>query len=95
MDRGLFYEVLQSGAGGGTYVDYKKEAFLTTGEPPVDAPMTLIHKDLTLAGELAEHLGIRIPGAEANAAVLADAIAHGQGNLDLSRVGIALSSDPV
>lgn len=91
VDRGLFYEVLQAGAGGGAYVDYKKDAFLAAEEPPVDAPVTLIHKDLTLAGELAEHLGIRLPGAAANAAVLAEAIALGRGNADLSRVGIALA----
>lgn len=94
VDRTLFYEVLQASAGGGAYVDYKKDAFLATGEPPVDAPVTLIHKDLTLAGELAEQLGIRLPGAAANAAVLAEAIARGHGGVDLSRVGIALESDP-
>ena len=95
VDRRLFYDVLQSGAGGGTYVDYKKEAFLAPGEPLVDAPVTLIHKDLTLAGELAAHLGVRIPGAAANAAVLAEAIGRGLGSRDLSRVGLALSDNPV
>ncbi|HEU4849427.1 MAG TPA: NAD-binding protein, partial [Terrimesophilobacter sp.] len=93
VDRSLFYEVLQAGAGGGAYVDYKKDAFLAAGDPPVDAPVTLIHKDLTLAAELADQLGIRLPGAAANAGVLADAIARGHGNLDLSRIGIALEAD--
>jgi 3-hydroxyisobutyrate dehydrogenase/2-hydroxy-3-oxopropionate reductase len=93
VDRSLFYEVLQAGAGGGAYVDYKKHAFLSADDPPVDAPVTLIHKDLTLAAELAEQLGIRLPGAAADASVLADAIAHGHGNLDLSRIGIALDVD--
>lgn len=94
VDRSLFYEVLQAGAGGGAYVDYKKDAFLAAGDPPVDAPVTLIHKDLTLAAELAQQLGIRLPGAGANASVLAEAIAHGHGNLDLSRIGIALDAGP-
>jgi 3-hydroxyisobutyrate dehydrogenase-like beta-hydroxyacid dehydrogenase len=94
VDRNLFYEVLQASAGGGTYVDYKKDAFLAVAEPPVDAPVTLIHKDLTLAGELAERLGIRLPGAAADAAVLAEAIARGHGGVDLSRIGLALESDP-
>lgn len=94
VDPGLFYTVLQAGAGGGTYVNYKKDAFLATEEPPVDAPVTLIHKDLMLARELAEQLGICLPGATANAAVLADAIAHGHGGVDLARVGIALADTP-
>ena len=94
VDRGLFYNVLQAGAGGGTYVDYKKDAFLAAEEPPVDAPVTLIHKDLTLAGELAAQLGIRLPGAAANAAVLAEAIARGHGGVDLCRIGMALEAEP-
>lgn len=93
VDRSLFYEVLQAGAGGGAYVDYKKDAFLSTDEPPVDAPVTLIHKDLTLAAELATDLGLRLPGAAANAAVLAEAISRGHGNLDLSRVGVVLDAE--
>lgn len=89
IDRHLFYEVLQSSAGGGAYADYKKAAFLSTDEPPVDAPITLIHKDLNLAIELAHQLGLKLPGALSNVDTLADAIANGDGNRDLSRIGAA------
>jgi 3-hydroxyisobutyrate dehydrogenase-like beta-hydroxyacid dehydrogenase len=90
VDRELFYEVLRAGAGGGNFVEYKREAFLNPGATGVDAPVTIIHKDLHLAEELAASLGIDLPGTRANAAVLDRAIALGFAASDMSDLAAAL-----
>lgn len=94
IEREQFYELLRAGAGGGNYVEYKREAFLDPESTPVDAPVSIIHKDLLLAVELAGSLGIELPGAAANVAVLSRAIAAGYADVDLSRVGLVLERTP-
>lgn len=93
IGREQFYELLRAGAGGGNYVEYKRQAFLDPEGTPVDAPVTIIHKDLLLAAELAASVGIQLPGAAANAAVLTRAIEAGCADWDLSRVGVVLDPD--
>lgn len=93
IDREQFYELLRASAGGGNFVEYKRQAFLDPAGTPVDAPVTIIHKDLLLAAELAASVGMELPGAAANAAVLTRAIDAGYADWDLSRVGVVLDPD--
>ncbi len=90
VQRELFYEVLAASAGGGNFVEYKRDAFLNPDSARVDAPVTIIHKDLHLAAELAASLGISLPGTDANIRVLDRAIEIGLADADMSNISRAL-----
>ena len=90
VPRELFYEVLRASAGGGNFVEYKRDAFLNPDSARVDAPVTIIHKDLHLAAELAASLGISLPGTDANIGVLDRAIEIGLADADMSNISRAL-----
>jgi 3-hydroxyisobutyrate dehydrogenase/2-hydroxy-3-oxopropionate reductase len=90
IDAEVFYDVLESSAAGAPYVGYKREAFLHPETTAVAAPVSLIRKDLGLALDLATSHGLRMPAVEACAEVLEGAVAAGDGELDMSRVGLEI-----
>ena len=94
VDRDLFYSILSAGAAGGTYVDYKREAFLHPESAHVDAPVAIIAKDLALALRLAQELGVSLPAAAAASQVAQLAAEAGWAQSDLSHVTDVLTQNP-
>ncbi|WP_433281568.1 NAD(P)-binding domain-containing protein [Pseudonocardia xinjiangensis] len=90
LDTTVFYEVLSTSAAGAPYVGYKSDAFLSPAETAVSAPVSLIHKDVSLALDLAAEQRLTLPGAEAVVGVLDQATAAGLGEEDMAQVLAAL-----
>jgi 3-hydroxyisobutyrate dehydrogenase-like beta-hydroxyacid dehydrogenase len=90
LDGHVFYDVLRTSAAGAPFVAYKEEAFLAPERAPVAAPVSLIRKDVRLALDLARAAHLALPGAQAVAAVLDDAVAAGLGERDMAHVLTAL-----
>jgi 3-hydroxyisobutyrate dehydrogenase/2-hydroxy-3-oxopropionate reductase len=86
VDRRLAYDVLAASAAGAPYVGYKRAAFLDPDGTPVAFSLDLAAKDLGLIADLAVAVGIRLPQAATDLAVIrAAAAAHG-GDRDFSTV---------
>ncbi|WP_433559602.1 NAD(P)-binding domain-containing protein [Pseudonocardia xinjiangensis] len=90
LDTAVFYEVLSTSAAGAPYVGYKSDAFLSPAETAVSAPVSLIHKDVSLALDLAAEQRLTLPGSEAVVGVLDQATAAGLGEEDMAQVLAAL-----
>ncbi|GAA3065433.1 hypothetical protein GCM10010464_32220 [Pseudonocardia yunnanensis] len=90
LDTAVFYEVLSTSAAGAPYVGYKSDAFLAPAETAVSAPVSLIHKDVSLALDLAAEQRLTLPGSEAVVGVLGQATAAGLGEADMAEVLAAL-----
>jgi 3-hydroxyisobutyrate dehydrogenase-like beta-hydroxyacid dehydrogenase len=93
----VFYGVLEESAAAAPYVKYKRESFLDPEGAAVSATISIMHKDLGLAGQLARQHGLNLPGLDASAAVLAQAVQAGEAELDMSavsRVVARLGDDP-
>lgn len=90
LDGKVFYEVLRTSAAGAPYVGYKSDAFLAPGETAVSAPVSLIHKDVRLALDLAGEQRLTLPAAEAVVRVLDEATGAGLGEADMAQVLAAL-----
>ena len=92
------YDVLAGGALASPFVLYKRGAFLNPETEPVAFTTTLMRKDLALAQELADALGVRIPAAAAAATVLEEALNSGLADADMASVigllGPATSGKP-
>ena len=89
--RELAYDVLAASAVGAPYVGYKRAAFLEPDATPVAFALDLAAKDLRLIGELAESVGLDLPQASTDLAVIeAATTAHG-GDRDFSSIAGYLS----
>jgi len=86
IDRALAYDVLAASAVGAPYVGYKRAAFLEPETAPVAFSLDLAAKDLRLIAALAAELGIPVPQAASNLAVIAAAAAADRGDRDFSAV---------
>jgi 3-hydroxyisobutyrate dehydrogenase-like beta-hydroxyacid dehydrogenase len=91
IDREAAYDVLAVSAVGAPYVAYKRAAFLEPEATPVAFALDLAAKDLRLIEELATTVGLDMPQAEANLAVIEAAIAAGDGDQDFASVAGYLS----
>jgi 3-hydroxyisobutyrate dehydrogenase-like beta-hydroxyacid dehydrogenase len=78
------YEVFAASAVTAPFVLYKQESFRKPGDTPVAFSLDLVAKDLDLIRALAARVGARVDQAAANRQVVADAVAAGYGELDLS-----------
>ena len=92
IERARAYEVFANSAIAAPFVHYRQEAFLKPGEVPVAFRMVLARKDLDLALELAGRVGAALPQGELNRAVIAEAVAAGFGDHDMSAVAQHLRS---
>ncbi|MCA1570220.1 MAG: NAD(P)-dependent oxidoreductase [Chloroflexi bacterium] len=86
IDRTLAYDVLASSAAGAPYLDYKRESFVSPDEAPLGFSLDLAAKDLRLITEMADGLGVAMPQAHANQALIAEASAHLGADRDFSAV---------
>jgi 3-hydroxyisobutyrate dehydrogenase/2-hydroxy-3-oxopropionate reductase len=86
IDRSAAYDVLAASAVGAPYVGYKRAAFLDPEGTPVAFSLDLAAKDLRLITAFAESLGLVVPQATVNLAVIRSASADGRGGNDFSTV---------
>ena len=78
--------VLAASAAGAPYLGYKRAAFVDPTGTPVAFPLDLAEKDLRLITELAGALGVPVPQATANLALVRAASSGGRGGRDFSTV---------
>lgn len=88
--RELAYDVIAAGAAGAPFVGYKRAAFLDPDATPVGFALDLAAKDLGLIADLAAELGLRMPQAETDLAMIQAASAGGRGGRDFSTVAAEL-----
>jgi 3-hydroxyisobutyrate dehydrogenase-like beta-hydroxyacid dehydrogenase len=86
IDRVAAYQVLAASAAGAPYLGYKKAAFLDPARTPVAFSLDLAEKDLRLIAGLAASLGLSLPQAETNLAMVRTASSGGRGGDDFSSV---------
>jgi 3-hydroxyisobutyrate dehydrogenase-like beta-hydroxyacid dehydrogenase len=90
IDRGLAYDVIAAGAAGAPYVGYKRAAFVEPEATPVAFSLDLTEKDLGLIAAFAESLGVAMPQAAVNRAVVREASSGGRGGNDFANVAAEL-----
>lgn len=73
IDRAAAYDVLAASAVGAPFVGYKREAFLDPDGAPTAFSLDLAAKDLRLITGFAEAVGLPMPQAEANLALIGEA----------------------
>jgi 3-hydroxyisobutyrate dehydrogenase/2-hydroxy-3-oxopropionate reductase len=86
IDRAVAYDVLATSAVGAPFVGYKRAAFVEPEATPVGFALDLAAKDLRLIGELAGSLGLDLPQASADLAVIEAATAAQGGDRDFASV---------
>ena len=86
IDRSAAYDVFAASAIGAPYVGYKRGAFLDPDGTPVAFSLDLAEKDLRLITALAASLGVPVPQADANLALIRTASTGGRGGHDFSTV---------
>jgi 3-hydroxyisobutyrate dehydrogenase-like beta-hydroxyacid dehydrogenase len=91
IDPAVAYDVLAASVVGSAYVGYKRAAFLEPEATPVAFALDLAAKDLRLIGDLAGDLGLELPQAAVDLAVIEAAAAARGGDRDFSTVAGYLS----
>jgi 3-hydroxyisobutyrate dehydrogenase/2-hydroxy-3-oxopropionate reductase len=86
IERERAYDVLVASAIGAPYVGYKRAAFIDPDGTPIAFSADLAAKDLRLIAELADAVGLPLPQATTNLAVIDAVITAGGGGRDLSAV---------
>jgi len=86
LDRETVYDVFEASAVAAPYVKYKRDAFLTPGEVPVAFSLGLSAKDSELIHDLAQQVGARMDQGEAVRRLVAEAVAAGLAERDISEV---------
>jgi 3-hydroxyisobutyrate dehydrogenase/2-hydroxy-3-oxopropionate reductase len=92
IDRAAAYDVIAASAAGAPFVGYKRAAFLEPESTPVAFSLDLTEKDLGLIAAYAESLGVPMPQAAVNRAVVRQASSNGRGGNDLASVASELRS---
>jgi 3-hydroxyisobutyrate dehydrogenase len=82
----MFVEVMQSSMGRSPLLDVKAPMLLK-GEYPPSFPLRLLHKDLTLALELAKQLGVSLPAGTAAHQPYDTVLRTAKDDVDYSAVG--------
>ncbi len=90
IERLAAYQVLAASAAGAPYLGYKKAAFVDPEHTPVAFSLDLAAKDLRLITALAASLGLDLPQAETNLAMIREAASDGRGDEDFATVAGAL-----
>jgi 3-hydroxyisobutyrate dehydrogenase/2-hydroxy-3-oxopropionate reductase len=90
VPRELAYDVFAASAVGAPFVQYKREAFVHPEGAPAAFILDLVAKDMDLAGSLARDVGARMDQLAANRRVVAEALAAGLGQQDMSALAVML-----
>lgn len=86
VPRDRAYDVIAASAAGAPYVGYKRAAFIDPDGTPVAFALDLAAKDLGLIADLAAEVGLAMPQAVVDLAVIRAASAGGRGGRDFSVV---------
>jgi 3-hydroxyisobutyrate dehydrogenase/2-hydroxy-3-oxopropionate reductase len=86
IDRAAAYDVIAASAVGAPFVQYKRGSFVDPARTPVAFSLDLAAKDLRLITALAESLGLQVPQATTNLALVRSASSEGRGGNDFSTV---------
>jgi 3-hydroxyisobutyrate dehydrogenase-like beta-hydroxyacid dehydrogenase len=86
IDRAAAYDVIAASAVGAPFVQYKRAAFVDPAGTPVAFSLDLAAKDLGLITAFAEALGVDVPQAATNLALVRAASTEGRGGNDFSTV---------
>jgi 3-hydroxyisobutyrate dehydrogenase-like beta-hydroxyacid dehydrogenase len=86
IDRSVAYDVLEASAVGAPFVGYKRAAFVDPESTPTAFSLELTEKDLRLIAELATGVGLSLPQASTNLALVRAAEATQGPAADLSAV---------
>lgn len=92
IERGRAYDVIAASAAGAPFVAYKRGAYVEPDTTPVAFSLDLTAKDLRLIAEFAEVLGVAMPQAAANHALVLEASTGGRGSNDFAGVAAELRS---
>jgi 3-hydroxyisobutyrate dehydrogenase/2-hydroxy-3-oxopropionate reductase len=84
VDRTAGYDVFAASAVGAPFVQYKRQAYTDPEHTAVAFSLALVAKDLGLVERLADRLGVRVDQVRVNRQLVAEAIAAGLGDADLS-----------
>ena len=84
LEREATYDVFEASAAGAPYVRYKRSAFLSPEETPVAFSLDLVAKDQQLISRLASEAGATMEQGDVNRRLVAEAIAAGLGDRDMS-----------
>ncbi|MGH2799234.1 MAG: NAD(P)-dependent oxidoreductase, partial [Thermoleophilaceae bacterium] len=90
IERALAYDVFASSAAGAPFIGYKRDAFVEPDGTAVTFSLDLAAKDLRLIAELADRLGVPMPQARANQALIGEASSRLGGDRDFSAVAAHL-----
>lgn len=90
IPRATAYDVLAASAAGAPFVGYKRASFVDPDGAPVGFALDLAAKDLRLIAELAEQVGVELPQATTNAAVVDAATGRLGGERDFAAVAVHL-----
>jgi 3-hydroxyisobutyrate dehydrogenase-like beta-hydroxyacid dehydrogenase len=88
------YEVFTASAVAAPYVHYKRASFEEPSSTPVAFRLDLVAKDLALLDALAAGAGARMDQAATNRRLVAEALAAGYGERDISAIASFLRGDP-
>lgn len=92
IDRATAYDVIAASAAGAPFVGYKRAAFLDPEGTPVAFSLDLTDKDLGLIASAADELGVAMPQAAVNRALVRQASTNGRGSNDFATVAVELRS---
>ncbi|WP_147375520.1 NAD(P)-dependent oxidoreductase, partial [Jiangella rhizosphaerae] len=84
VSRETAYEVFAGSVAAGPFVQYKRAAFERPDDAPAAFRLELVGKDLDLILDLAARVGAPMPQAVTNRRAVADAVAAGLGDEDMS-----------
>jgi 3-hydroxyisobutyrate dehydrogenase-like beta-hydroxyacid dehydrogenase len=90
IDRAAAYDVIAASAVGAPFVEYKRAAFVDPAGTPVAFSLDLAAKDLGLITAFAEALGVDVPQAATNLALVRAASSDGRGGDDFSTIAAYL-----
>jgi 3-hydroxyisobutyrate dehydrogenase-like beta-hydroxyacid dehydrogenase len=90
IDRATAYDFFVGSAAGAPFVGYKRDAFVEPEGIPVAFSLDLAAKDLRLALDLADRLGVSIPQSRVNQQIIGEASADLGGGRDASAVAVHL-----
>lgn len=86
IEETLAFDLFQESAAGAPMLRYRRPLYLDEANHPVSFTVDLAAKDVALARELADGLGVAMPQAEITHEVLRDAIADGYGGRDMASI---------
>lgn len=91
--RELAYEVFANSAVAAPFVAYKRDSFLDPDSAPVAFALDLVAKDISLIDAHASEVGARMEQLAADRRLVAEALAAGYGQRDLSAIAELLRRD--